>query len=116
MPNKGQAEPTALTINGRIAIARRRSAAPGVGSTHPRDAWLDRAEDSLGLGLRERACRLNLAPRAFGKAAENLRRAAQVTISGGFLRQVVESEGLAVQAAAPAGPLRSTGRPATVPR
>lgn len=61
---------------------------------------MDKAEDSLSLGLRELACRLNLASRNFDKAAENLQRAAQVTLSGEFLRQVVESEGQAVQAAA----------------
>lgn len=67
------------------------------------DAWLDRAEDSLSLGLREMARRLNLASRNFDKAAENLGRAAQVHLSGEFLRQIVESEGKAVQAAARAG-------------
>lgn len=92
-----------MTVNGRITLSRRRYAAPGVGSTHPLDAWLDRAEDSLSLGLRELACRLNLASRNFDKAAENLGRAAQVHLSGEFLRQVVESEGKAVQAAAKAG-------------
>jgi hypothetical protein len=53
------------------------------------------------------ACRLNLASRNFDKAAENLGRAAQVYLSGEFLRQVVESEGKAVQAAAKAGELPS---------
>jgi hypothetical protein len=51
------------------------------------------------------ACRLNLASRNFDKAAENLGRAASVPLSGEFLRQIVESEGKAVQAAAKAGQL-----------
>lgn len=51
------------------------------------------------------ACRLNLASRNFDKAAANLGRAAQVPLSGEFLRQVVESEGQAVQAAVQAGQL-----------
>jgi hypothetical protein len=51
------------------------------------------------------ACRLNGASRNFDKAAQNLGRAAQVYLSGEFLRQVVESEGKAVQAAAGAGRL-----------
>jgi hypothetical protein len=105
LPNKGPAEHTILTVNGRISLSRRRYAAPGVGSCHPLDAWLDRAEDSLSLGLRELACRLNLASRNFDKAAANLGRAAQVYLSGEFLRQVVESEGKAVQAVAQAGKL-----------
>lgn len=94
-----------MTINGRITLSRRRYAAAGVASSYPLDAWLDRAEDSLSLGLRELACRLNLASRNFDKAAVNLGRAAQVHLSGEFLRQVVESEGKAVQAAAQAGQL-----------
>jgi len=103
LQNKGPDEYTILTLNGRISLSRRRYAAPRVGSCYPLDAWLDRAEDSLSLGLREMACRLNLASRNFDKAAENLGRAAQVPLSGEFLRQVVESEGKAVQAAARAG-------------
>ncbi len=112
LQNKGPDEHTILTVNGRISLSRRRYAAPGVGSSYPLDAWLDRAEESLSLGLRELACRLNLASRNFDKAAENLGRAAQVHLSGEFLRQVVESEGRAVQAAAQGGtfPLDWTAR------
>ena len=49
------------------------------------------------------ACRLNLASRNFDKAAENLQRAAQFSLSGELLRQVVEGEGKAVQKAAEVG-------------
>jgi hypothetical protein len=105
LQNKGPDEHTLLTVNGRICLSRRRYAAAGVGSSYPLDAWLDRAEDSLSLGLRELACRLNLASRNFDKAAENLARAAQVHLSGEFLRHIVESEGRAVQAAAQNGKL-----------
>ena len=105
MQNKGSDEHTILTVNGRISLSRRRYAVPGSGSSYPLDAWLDRAEDSISLGLRELACRLNLASRNFDKAADNLGRAAQVHLSGEFLRQVVESEGKAVLAAAQAGKL-----------
>jgi hypothetical protein len=55
--------------------------------------------------VRELACRLNLASANFDKAAENVGRAAQIPISGEFLRQVVESEGKAVQIVAQAGKL-----------
>ena len=51
------------------------------------------------------ACRLNAASRNFDKAAQTLGRAAQVHLSCELLRQVVESEGKAVQAAARAGQL-----------
>ena len=116
LQNKGPDEHTLLTVNGRISLLCRRYAAAGVGSSYPLDSWLDLAEDSLSLGLRELACRLNLASRNFDKAAENLGRAAQVHLSGEFLRQVVESEGKAVQAAAQAGKLPRTGAPATARR
>ena len=33
-----------MTVNGRITLSRRRYAAPGAGSLHPLDAWLDRAD------------------------------------------------------------------------
>ncbi|MEO1149053.1 MAG: hypothetical protein AAFY26_26170 [Cyanobacteria bacterium J06638_22] len=69
------------------------------------DSWLDRAEDTLSLGVREMACRLNGACSNFDKAAQNVARAAQIPLSGEFLRQIVESEGKAVQAAAQAGEL-----------
>ncbi|MGN6521888.1 MAG: hypothetical protein ACTHMZ_01555 [Actinomycetes bacterium] len=54
------------------------------------------------------ACRLNQASRSFDKAADNLARCAQLTMSGELLRQVVESEGKAIQATAQAGRLPVT--------
>jgi len=105
LQNKGPEEYTALTINGRLTLRRRRYAAPGAGSCHPLDCWLDKAEDTVSLGVREVACRLNGASCSFDKAADNLARAAQVRMSGELLRQVVESEGRAIQAAARAGRL-----------
>jgi hypothetical protein len=105
LQNKGPEDHTLLTVNGRITLFRRRYAAPGLGSHFPLDPWIDRVEDTVSLGLREMACRLNLASRDFDKAAENLARAAQVRLSGEFLRQIVESEGKALQAVALAGRL-----------
>jgi hypothetical protein len=86
-------------------LFRRRYFATGVGSTTPLDPWLDRAEATISLGVRELACRLNQAAHNFDRAADNLSRAAQVVLSGEFLRQVVEAEGRAVQRAAQAGGL-----------
>jgi hypothetical protein len=76
-----------------------------VGGHFPLDPWLDRLEATVSLGLRELACRLNLAAPNFDKAAANLARAAQVQLSGELLRQLVESEGQAIQGAAQAGRL-----------
>jgi len=105
LQNKGADEHTVLTVNGRIILSRRRYSAPGVGGCFPLDGWLDKAEDTVSLGVREMASRLNLASRNFDKAAENLARTAQVQMSGELLRQVVESEGKAIHAAAKAGRL-----------
>ena len=105
LQNKGPEEHTVLTVNGRLSLNRRRYSAPDVGSCHPLDCWLDKACDTVSLGVREMACRLNGASRSFDKAADNLARAAQVRMSGELLRQVVESEGRAIQAAARAGRL-----------
>jgi len=105
LQNKGPDDRTILTVNGRIRLSRRRYAASGVSSSYPLDSWLDRTEDSLTIGVREMVCRLNLASRNFDKAAETLGCAAQVYLSGEFLRQVVESEGRAVTVAAVDGKL-----------
>lgn len=103
LQNKGPEQHTILTVNGRITLARRRYAQSGVGSCYPLDIWLDRAEDTLSLGVREMVCRLNAACCNFDRAAQNVARTAQIHLSGEFLRQVVESEGKAIQAAAQAG-------------
>ena len=55
-----------------------------------RDARLFR---SVTLGVREMACRLNNDAASFEKAADNLRRAAQIQMSAEQLRLVVEAEG-----------------------
>jgi len=49
-------------------------------------------------GVREMACRENQGATSFDKAAENLARTAQITLSGEQLRLVVEAEGRNVQA------------------
>jgi hypothetical protein len=94
-----------LTINGRIALSRRRYSAPGADSCHPLDTWVDQATDTISLGVREMVCRLNLASGNFDKAADNLARTAQIRLSGESLRQVVESEGKALETAIKAGTL-----------
>jgi hypothetical protein len=103
--NKGRQEKSPLTINGRVTLRRIRWHSPEEGSTTPLDAALDAAEATVSLGVRELACRLNQSARSFDKAAEDLGRAAQVRISGEFLRQVVEAEGKAVLKAEQTGEL-----------
>lgn len=96
MHSKGRDDHSVLTVNGRVTLWRRRWSSPGTGSVTPLDALLDAAEATLTQGVRELACRLNQSASNFDKAADNLGRAAQVFLSGEFLRQVVEAEGRAV--------------------
>src|SRR3954468_668399 len=105
LQNKGREDFSILTVNDRIVLYRRRYAASGLGSIHPLDEWLDAACATISLGVREMACRLNLASHNFDKAAENLARTAQVRMSGETLRGLVEAEGKAVQQAAQRGTL-----------
>lgn len=85
-----------LTINGRVRLWRVRWHCPAEGSCTPLDAWLDTAEATISLGVREMACRLNRDSKNFDKAADNLGRTAQVHASGETLRTLIESEGKAV--------------------
>ena len=94
-----------LTINGRIQIWRRWWHAPEAGSIAPADEVLNRRGETIMPGVREMACRENQGSTSFDKAAENLARTAQITLSGEQLRLVVEAEGRNVQAAQQAAEL-----------
>jgi hypothetical protein len=94
-----------LTINGRVRISRRRWHSADDGTTPPIDEWLDTAESTISLGVREMACRLNGDGKNFDKAAENLARTAQFQLSGETLRVLVETEGKRVLQAQRAGQL-----------
>src|SRR2546423_6599850 len=91
--NKGRQEYSALTINGRIRIKRVRWHGPTVGGCAVIDAYLDRAERTLSVGVREMACRLNGGGTNFHRTAENLAHPTQVAASGETLRQLIEEEG-----------------------
>ena len=103
--NKGRQDFTVLTINGRVHLWRRRWYSPGEGTTAPLDPWLDAAEGTISLGVREMACRLNGDGKNFDKAAANLGRTAQVRLSGETLRVLVEAEGRRVLQAQRSGQL-----------
>jgi hypothetical protein len=66
------------------------------GSQTPLDQVLDEAERAISEGVREMACRLNRASASFQQTAENLARAAHLTVSKETLRQLIEQEGQAV--------------------
>lgn len=101
-----------LTINGRVRVSRRWWHAPGHGSVAPADELLDRSGESLTPSVREMACRENQAAHSFEKAAENLARTAQITMSGEQLRLVTEAEGRRVEAAQQAGQIATAWKAA----
>lgn len=103
--NKGRQDFTILTVNGRVRLWRRRWHSSGEGTTTPLDGWLDAAEATISLGVREMACRLNGDGKNFDKAAANLARTAQVEVSGETLRVLVETEGKRVVQAQKSGAL-----------
>ena len=105
MKNKGRQDYTILTVNGRVRLWRRRWYSAGQGTITPLDSWVDVAEASISLGVREMACRLNGDGKNFDKAADNLARTAQVAVSGESLRQLVETEGKRVVRAQKSGQL-----------
>lgn len=87
-----------LTVNGRIQLWRRWWHAPETGSLAPADEAMNRRGETIMPGVREMACRENQGATSFDKAAENLARTAQITLSGEQLRLIVEAEGRHVQA------------------
>jgi hypothetical protein len=103
--NKGRQDFTVQTINGRVRLLRRRWHSAKDGSSTPIDAWLDAAESTVSLGVREMGCRLNGDGKNFDKAAANLARTAQVQLSGETLRVLVETEGKRVLEAQRSGQL-----------
>jgi hypothetical protein len=103
--NKGRQEYSLGTINGRVSLCRVRWHGEEVGSSTPLDAYLDKAEQTMSVGVREIACRLNGDGKNFDKAAGNLARAAQIHTSGETLRVLVENEGKEVLKAQRSGSL-----------
>ena len=103
--NQGRQDFTVLTIHGRVRLWRRRWHSAAEGTTTPLDAWLDTFENTISLGVREMACRLNGDGKNFDKAAANLARTAQVALSGEALRTLVEAEGKRVLQAQRSGQL-----------
>ncbi len=82
-----------LCVAGRVSLRRTWWHSPASGSSAPLDAWIMRDGASLTPGVREMACRLNNDAASFEKAADNLRRAAQIALSAEQLRLVVTEEG-----------------------
>lgn len=94
-----------LTVNGRVRLCRIRWHSVEEGSQTPTDQLLDEAERAISEGVREMACRLNRGATSFQQTAENLARAAHLTVSKETLRQLIEGEGKAVLKAQQRGEL-----------
>jgi hypothetical protein len=92
-----------LTINGRIQLQRQWWHGVQVGSIAPADEILDRNGTTITPGVLELACRENLSATSFAKAAANLARTAQLTISAETLRREVEAAGRRAMAAQESG-------------
>jgi hypothetical protein len=103
LANKGPQTRSVLTIVGRVKLVRRWWHSPNTGSVAPADELIDRSATTVTPGVRELACRENLAATSFDRAAANLARTAQLRMSGEQLRQVVEAEGRRVLAAQQSG-------------
>jgi len=91
--NKGSDRHDLLTVNGRVRIRRKHYYSGHEGTTTPVDALLDAAEATVSVGVREMCWRVNTGARSFARAAEDLKRTAQLRISGERLRQIVEADG-----------------------
>jgi hypothetical protein len=106
--NKGRQEFSVLTINGRVHLKRIRWHGVTAGSCTVIDVYLDRAEQTISVGARELACRINIGGTNFDRAAADLKHAAQIDVSGESLRQLVEAEGKKVLEAIRTGTLPIT--------
>ena len=67
-----------LSINGRVALWRRWWHSSDTGSLAPADQFVDPQGATVTPGVRELACRENLAIGSFDRAASNLARTAQI--------------------------------------
>ena len=95
-----------LTVNGRVSLRRTWWHSAAEGSAAPIDDVLSRDGATVTRGVCELASRLNNDAASFDKAADNLRRAAQVSMSGEQLRLVVLNAGQRVLAAQPADAIK----------
>jgi len=88
---------THQTINGRVRIDRTVYWSQSTGTVTPVDHWLGINRHRFSPGVREICCRTTLHS-SFEVASDTVLRLAQLSISGGTVRQIAEAEGRAVQA------------------
>lgn len=110
--NKGLDERSTLSVNGRVFIQRRHYHSKAEGTTTPSDDLLDALHATISLATRDLCVQLNRASRSFEMTAQNLKRAAQLSVSHETVRRAVEAEGKAVLALEHSGELQPTWRAA----
>src|SRR5215204_2471448 len=103
MRHKGRQAFSALTVNGRLCLRRVRWHCPQGGCQTPLDKIIEATEQAISQGVREMACRLNRGSTSFAMTAENLQRAAHLSVSRETLRQLIEQEGRRVLSAQRSG-------------
>ena len=91
--DKGRSDHGIFTINGNVRINRRHYHSPLEGTSTPSDAMLDAVEATVTLGVREMCARVSADGKSFARAAETLKRTAQLRLSGEALRKIVENDG-----------------------
>jgi hypothetical protein len=91
--DKGRSDHGILTVNGHVRLSRRHYHSPAEGTCTPSDALLDCVEATVSLGAREMCSRVNADSRSFDRAAQTLKRTAQLNLSDESLRKIVESDG-----------------------
>ena len=96
---------THQTVNGRVRVSRTVYWSAQRGTVIPTDQWLGIVDHRFSPGVREMCCREALHC-SFDVTSENLRRTAQLSLSGGTIRTIVETQGRAVLAEQRRGSLR----------
>jgi hypothetical protein len=94
--NKGPDERSTLSVNGRVFLWRRHYHSKAQGTTTPSDDLLDAFGATMSLATRDLCVQLNRASRSFEMTAQNLKQAAQLSLSHETVRQAVEGDGKAV--------------------
>lgn len=104
--NKGTQAIHVTTVNGSISICRRVYWTRSQGCYAPLDAWLG-LSSRYSQGVREMVCRVGL-DGSYRKAAEDLHRLGQITLSYQTLRDLFQGEGQKVRTATTQGDLMPT--------
>ena len=79
-----------------MLLRRRHYHSQGQGSVTPSDDLLDGVHDTISWATRQLCCQLNRASRSFEMTAQNLKKAAQLSLGHETVRQAVEADGKAL--------------------